>query len=84
VPQLAERGWVNPDQRTTLGRVDQLLTAMSAGDAPDRGRLWTLDGLQADARWAHARVLATQALEALMHPARHDSTKRKPTSGTEH
>jgi hypothetical protein len=75
VPQLAERGWVSAEQLAALARVDQLLTAMSDRAAPDRRLLWSLDGLGADARWAAARTLAAQALEALGDPARHDSTK---------
>lgn len=68
VPQLVERGWIGAQQFATLAEIDQLLTAMSDRDAPDRAALWTVAGLGADARWARARVLAAQALAALMHP----------------
>jgi hypothetical protein len=84
VPQLVERGWISAEQLAALARVDQVLTAMSDRDAPDRAALWTLDGLGADARWARARVLAAQALEVLMHPDQHDPNERKPISGTDH
>jgi hypothetical protein len=75
VPALAERGWISAEQLATLAGIDQLLGAMSDRAAPDRAGLWTLDGLQTDGRWAHARVLAAQALEALGDPAPYDSTK---------
>jgi hypothetical protein len=84
VPQLVERGWISAEQLAALARVGQLLTAMSDRAAPEREQLWTLEGLGTDARWADARLLAAHALEALGEPARHDPTKRKPTSGTEH
>src|SRR5919204_3937536 len=36
VPQLVERGWIGAEPRAALPAVDQLLTAMSDHDTPDR------------------------------------------------
>jgi hypothetical protein len=68
VPQLVERGWIGAEPRAALPAVDQLLTAMSDHDTPDRAVLWILAGLHDDACWARARDLAAQAL-APLHPA---------------
>jgi hypothetical protein len=83
VPQLVERGLIDAEQLATLAEVDRLLTAMSDRAARDRAGLWTLAGLQDDARWARVRLLAAEALAALLRPGQRDAAERRPTSGTE-
>ncbi len=68
--ELMDSGLIGPRAATALRVLDSQILAMSVSEDPD---LWHGESLASKSEWQQVRVLATSALELLVHPHEFDS-----------